>query len=107
MSNILSVLIIFLSAFCQDVDTGQSPGRLHRHFSCACKFEGWKIFTRMFKKLPTPLVLKFLNEETKLTEDLQIMASVNFWSFTKAAYEEIMGVKKIFSKEKKAQPQIK
>ena len=71
------------------------------------KFEGWKIFTRLFKKLPTPLFLKFLNEETKLTEDLQIMASVNFWSFTKAAYEEIMGVKKIFSKVKKAQPQIK
>ncbi len=65
------------------------------------KFEGWKIFSRMFKKLPTPLVLKFLNEETKWHEDIQIMASVNFWSFTKAAFQEIKAAIKIFSKAKK------
>jgi len=53
------------------------------------KYEGWKIFTRLFKRLPTQLVLKFLNEETKFFQDLRIITTVNIWHFTKTAIEEL------------------
>lgn len=59
------------------------------------KYEGWKIFTRLFKRLPAPLVLRFLNEETEFLQDLRIISSVNIWQFTKAAVQELKaGLKK-------------
>lgn len=59
------------------------------------KYQGWKIFSRLFKRLPAPLVLKFLNEQTTFFEDLRIITSVNVWQFTKAAVEELKaGLKK-------------
>jgi len=53
------------------------------------KFEGWKIFTRLFKQLPAAVVLKFLNEESTFTDDLKIMMNADTLSFTRAAIEEL------------------
>lgn len=61
------------------------------------KYEAWKVFTGLFRKLPTALVLKFLNEESNFWEDLRIMNASDKVNFTKAGIEEIVK-KRIFSK---------
>lgn len=45
------------------------------------------VFTALFSKNPPAKVLKFLDEETSLSEDLQIMKTVPLVPFTKAAIE--------------------
>jgi len=45
------------------------------------------VFTALFSKNPTEKVLKFLDEETSLSEDLQIMQTVPLFPFAKAAIE--------------------
>ena len=57
------------------------------------KYEGWKIFSGLFKKLPASLVLKFLNEESSFWDDLRIMNASDKVSFTKAGIEELLGKK--------------
>lgn len=45
------------------------------------------VFTALFSENPTEKVLKFLDEQTSLSEDLQIMKTVPLFPFTKAAFE--------------------
>lgn len=45
------------------------------------------VFTALFSKNPTDKVLRFLDEKTSLSEDLQIMKTVPLFPFTKAAIE--------------------
>jgi lycopene beta-cyclase len=45
------------------------------------------VFTALFSKNPTPKVLKFLDEETSVREDFEIMKTVPLAPFTKAAVE--------------------
>ncbi|RNI23393.1 lycopene cyclase family protein [Rufibacter latericius] len=49
------------------------------------KQEPWEVFHDMFSKLPASLILKFLNEETSLLEDLRIMNAVDQKTFLWAA----------------------
>lgn len=48
------------------------------------------VFTALFSKNKTDLVLKFLDEKTSLKEDLQIMKTVPLAPFTKAAIETVL-----------------
>ena len=48
------------------------------------------VFTALFSKNPTDKVLKFLDEETSVKEDFEIMKTVPLAPFTKAAIETAM-----------------
>jgi lycopene beta-cyclase len=50
---------------------------------------GKKVFTDLFKKNQTPSVLKFLDNESSLTEELKIIASLPTWPFLKAAVDQM------------------
>jgi lycopene beta-cyclase len=50
---------------------------------------GKKVFTDLFKKNPTASVLKFLDNESSLTEELKIIASLPTWPFLKAAIDQM------------------
>jgi len=50
---------------------------------------GKKVFTDLFKKNPTPSVLKFLDNESTLTEELKIIATLPTWPFLKAAIDQM------------------
>jgi lycopene beta-cyclase len=50
---------------------------------------GKKVFTDLFKKNQTPSVLKFLDNESSLTEELKIIASLPTWPFLKAAIDQM------------------
>ncbi|ALI99297.1 lycopene cyclase family protein [Rufibacter tibetensis] len=52
------------------------------------KQEPWEVFHAMFSKLPANLILKFLNEETSLLEDLRIMNAVDKNIFLPAALKQ-------------------
>ena len=56
------------------------------------------VFTQLFRNNKTSQVLKFLDEDTNLIEDLQIMRSVSMIPFSKAAFE--IAVKKISASRK-------
>lgn len=53
------------------------------------KLSGRDIFKKMFKDLPPIFVLKFLNEETTLLEEIRIMWQTQKSIFIKAAFKEI------------------
>lgn len=57
---------------------------LHHH-----KMPGDKIFAAIFKKNKTETVLRFLDNESTLVEDLQIMSSVPTSIFLPAAFQEL------------------
>jgi lycopene beta-cyclase len=48
-----------------------------------------QIFTDLFRKNPPARILRFLNEQTSLLEDTQLMSSVPMWPFLKAMVGEI------------------
>lgn len=50
---------------------------------------GKKIFTRLFQKNETRLILRFLDNETTLTEELKIISSLPTWPFFKAAVKQL------------------
>jgi len=52
-----------------------------------------KVFGDMFKKLPTPLMLKFLSNKTTLLEDLRILSTPKRLPFIKAAINEFWRTK--------------
>jgi len=52
------------------------------------KSSGHEVFGRLYKGNPLPNLLKFLNEETSIWEDLIIMNTVPKWAFIKAVVEE-------------------
>ena len=49
------------------------------------RFPGKKIFTELFRKNPPQKVLKFLDNETNLPEELRIISSLPTWPFLKTA----------------------
>ncbi len=51
------------------------------------KIAAHEVFAQLFQNNPTERVLKFLDEETTLTEDLRVMQSVQTAPFTRAAIE--------------------
>ena len=53
------------------------------------KSSGHEVFGSMYKKNKLPQLLKFLNEDTNLFEDLKIMNTVPKWPFIKAVAEEL------------------
>jgi lycopene beta-cyclase len=53
------------------------------------KLQGKKIFTRLFQKNKPQLVLRFLDNETTLKEELKIISSLPTWPFFKAALKQI------------------
>jgi lycopene beta-cyclase len=55
------------------------------------KQQPWEVFHAMFSKLPASLILKFLNEETSLLEDLRIMNAVDKHIFLPAALKQGLG----------------
>lgn len=54
------------------------------------KQEPWRVFHDMFSKLPASLILKFLNEETHLLEDLRIMNAVEKNIFLPAVFRQAL-----------------
>lgn len=50
----------------------------------------WKAFDDMFSKLPAPMVLDFLDNKTKLPQDIKIMASVHTPTFLKSAVKKML-----------------
>ncbi|MGM0582304.1 MAG: lycopene cyclase family protein [Bacteroidota bacterium] len=53
------------------------------------KSSGHEVFGKLYKGNTLAALLKFLNEETSLWEDLKIMNTVPKWAFIKAVAEEI------------------
>jgi len=53
------------------------------------KSSGHEVFGSLYKNNKLPKLLKFLNEETNLWEEIKIMNTVPKWSFTKAVLEEL------------------
>jgi lycopene beta-cyclase len=53
------------------------------------RLPGKKVFTDLFKKNPTASVLKFLDNESTLTEELKIIATLPTWPFLKAAVDQM------------------
>ncbi|HET8859604.1 lycopene cyclase family protein [Marivirga sp.] len=53
------------------------------------KSSGHEVFGQLYKKNKLPLLLKFLNEDTTLFEDLKIMNTVPKMAFIKAVMEEL------------------
>jgi lycopene beta-cyclase len=58
---------------------------------CNHKMNGAEIFSRIFQHNPPQRVLRFLDNESTFTEDLQIMRSVPTGIFLPAAMQELMG----------------
>ena len=52
------------------------------------KLSGKKIFTRLFQKNKPQSVLRFLDNETTLNEELKIISSLPVWPFLKAAVKQ-------------------
>ncbi|GHB69049.1 lycopene cyclase family protein [Persicitalea jodogahamensis] len=47
------------------------------------RHSGKDIFTRLYRKSPTPVLLAFLDGKNSLWDDLRIMSTVPLWAFTK------------------------
>lgn len=54
------------------------------------KHPAWKVFEAMFDKLPATAILKFLNEQSSLYEDFQVMNAVDKPTFVQAALKELL-----------------
>lgn len=53
------------------------------------KMQGKKIFTSLFKKNKPQAVLRFLDNETSLKDELKIISSLPTWPFLKAALKQL------------------
>jgi lycopene beta-cyclase len=52
------------------------------------RVRGKRVFTDLFKRNPTPLIFKFLDEQTNLAEDLRVMSTVDLPKFSRAILQE-------------------
>ena len=59
------------------------------------KLQGAKIFTHLFKKNNPEKILKFLDNETSVSEELRLLATLPQWPFMKAGIAE--GIKNVMS----------
>ena len=66
---------LFDSVFLNVLDEGRDQGK--------------RVFTDLFARNPVQRVFKFLDEDTTLAEDMQIMRSVNFRAFVTALADEL------------------
>ena len=55
------------------------------------KMPGEEIFATLFKNNPTERVLRFLDNESSLIDDVKLMATLPQWLFMKAAVDELTG----------------
>lgn len=62
------------------------------HIISTGKMPGDAIFTRLFKKMPPATILRFLDNETSLLQELGIMASMPTGIFLPVAIRKIFGV---------------
>ena len=53
------------------------------------KLQGKKIFTTLFQKNKPQAVLRFLDNETSLKDELRIISSLPTWPFLKAAFKQV------------------
>lgn len=53
------------------------------------KLTGHKVFTELFKHNPPERILRFLDNDTRLLEELRILTSLPQWPFMKAGMEEM------------------
>ncbi len=53
------------------------------------KLQGKKIFTSLFQNNKPQMVLRFLDNETSLKDELKIISSLPTWPFLKAAFKQI------------------
>lgn len=54
------------------------------------RHSGKAIFTRLYQKNPIPRLFAFMDEETSLREDLQVMATVPLWAFTVGMFDALI-----------------
>jgi lycopene beta-cyclase len=55
------------------------------------RLPGWRVFADLFARNPPQRVLRFLDEDTTLPEDLLIMSSVNLPAFLAATADVLRG----------------
>lgn len=53
---------------------------------------GSVVFASLFKRLPAALILKFLDEETRFTEELRVFWSCPKWPFISALFRRLCGL---------------
>jgi len=56
---------------------------------------GKDFFTGLFQQLPSPLVLRFLDEDTTFTENIRLLSAPPTWPFLKTAWKQIPVFRKI------------
>ena len=54
------------------------------------RHSGKDIFTRLYKKNPTPRLFAFMDGESTLPDDLRVMSTVPLWPFTKGMFDALM-----------------
>ena len=54
------------------------------------KMPGSKIFTLLFSRNPIQRIFRFLDNETKLPEELILMNTLPQWPFMKAGWKELI-----------------
>lgn len=54
------------------------------------KLEGWFVFRELFRKNPPKRILKFLDNETTLPEEIRLLNSLPQWPFMKAGLWELL-----------------
>jgi lycopene beta-cyclase len=56
------------------------------------KLEGWYVFRELFRHNRPSTILKFLDNETTLMEELRLMSTLPQWPFMKAGFAELTGL---------------
>jgi len=64
--------------------------RIFLHVLSHWNHEGENIFSKLYRKNKTPRLLRFLDEQSTLAEDMHIMGSLNSWHFRKAFVKELL-----------------
>jgi lycopene beta-cyclase len=54
------------------------------------RYPGDQVFTRLYKKNPTPRLFAFLDEETSLLDDLRVMSTVPIGAFTRGLFDALL-----------------
>ena len=53
------------------------------------KLPGHRVFTELFKHNPPDRILRFLDNDTKIAEELRILISLPQWPFMRAGIQEL------------------
>ncbi len=88
-------IVDYLAANKSLLQLSVTPGRFRfydntlLHILYYNKYPGDKIFTQLFKKNKPQQVLRFLDNESSLQEELKIISSLPTWPFLKAAMQQL------------------